>query len=207
MTLEVWLTYVLAVGVFCLMPGPTVILVIGQSLNEGKKSALPLASGVLLGDFVAMVLSLIGLGALLTASATLFLILKWLGVIYLLFLGVKTWRAEPGITGGNGDIESINKGRIFRSAFLVSFLNPKQIIFFVAFIPQFINASAAVSSQLIILMLTYLIVGLLNITFYSVFAGVFSQKVQCYKTRLILNRVGGGALVGAGLVTAATQQA
>ncbi|MFT6254445.1 MAG: threonine/homoserine/homoserine lactone efflux protein [Granulosicoccus sp.] len=75
MTFEVWIAFISVVLVFALIPGPTVILVVGQAMTHGKKSVIPLVSGVLLGDFVAMSLSLLGLGAVLAASATLFLVL------------------------------------------------------------------------------------------------------------------------------------
>jgi len=92
MTIEIWLTFVAVVLVFALIPGPTVILVVGQAIAHGKKSVIPLVAGVLCGDFVAMSLSLLGLGAILATSATLFFILKWFGVGYLIYLGIKTWR-------------------------------------------------------------------------------------------------------------------
>jgi len=83
MTIEIWLAFLTAVVVLFLIPGPIMILVISESITNGKKSVLPLVSGVLLGGFVAMSLSLLGLGAVLATSATLFQILKWLGVCYL----------------------------------------------------------------------------------------------------------------------------
>ena len=89
MTLEIWTTFVAVVLVFALIPGPTVILVVGQAISYGKKSVLPLVLGVLLGDFVAMSLSLLGLGAILSTSASAFMILKWFGVFYLMYLESK----------------------------------------------------------------------------------------------------------------------
>ena len=97
MTFEILSTFIAVVIVFCIIPGPTVILVIGQALSHGKKSVIPLVAGVLIGDFVAMSLSLLGLGVILATSATLFFILKWFGVLYLIYLGIKTWRENPNI--------------------------------------------------------------------------------------------------------------
>ncbi|BBI50705.1 hypothetical protein HORIV_31260 [Vreelandella olivaria] len=129
MTLEIWVTFVSVVFIFAIIPGPTVILVLGQAISHGKRSVLPLVSGVLLGDFVAMTLSLIGLGAVLATSATLFLILKWFGVGYLVYLGIKTWRELPEHSLPTMTASTMSTSNMFRSSFLVTALNPKDIVF------------------------------------------------------------------------------
>ena len=205
MTIEIWLAFVAAVAVFFVIPGPTMILVVSESINHGKKSVLPLVSGVLLGDFVAMSVSLLGLGAILATSATLFLVLKWLGVCYLVYLGIKTWRQNPDIlTKNKGNTGSSKK--MFGSAFIVTALNPKDIIFFVAFLPQFVNPASELLPQLLLLMGTFLIIDMLNIILYTVFARTMRSKINSVHPQRIINRVGGGALVGAGLVTATMQR-
>src|SRR5665213_3474384 len=93
MTLATWLAFVLASGILVLIPGPTVLLVVSYALGQGWRTALPMAVGVALGDFTAMTVSMLGLGALLAASATVFTLLKWGGAAYLVYLGVKLWRA------------------------------------------------------------------------------------------------------------------
>ncbi|WP_339074314.1 LysE family translocator [Teredinibacter turnerae] len=94
MNIEVWIAFASAVLVFCIIPGPTVILVMSQALSHGKKSVFPLVAGVLAGDLTAMTFSLAGLGGILAASSELFLILKWIGVAYLIYLGCKTFFAK-----------------------------------------------------------------------------------------------------------------
>ena len=204
MTIEILLTFIIAVIVFCIIPGPTVILVIGQALSHGKKSVVPLVAGVLFGDFIAMSLSLLGLGVILAASATLFFILKWFGVLYLIYLGVKTFRENPV----DFKIENNNFSQkdMFQSAFLVTALNPKDIMFFVAFLPQFVSSESSALPQLVILMFTFLFIVALNISFYTVFAGKISHKIQNYQARKRLNRIGGNSLIGAGLITATIQR-
>lgn len=209
MSIEIWLAFVVATVVFCIIPGPTVILVIGQAVTYGKKSVLPLVAGVLAGDLVAMTLSILGLGAILAASASLFMLLKWFGVFYLLYLGIKTWRQIPE-TLADTDFTTDKKVRqgwaMFRSAFLVTALNPKDIIFFVAFLPQFINPHADVLPQWLILMATLLCLVAMNISFYTCFAGAVRHRVQSYRARKRLNKIGGGALISAGLITATLQR-
>ena len=201
MTLEIWSAFVAVVFVFAIIPGPTVILVVGQAISHGKKSVTPLVAGVLLGDFVAMALSLIGLGAILAASATLFMILKWFGVGYLIYLGIKTWREEPQLESATFKGSGQSKLNMFKSSFLVTALNPKDIVFFVAFLPQFVNSNSAALPQLLILMFTFLAVISITITSFAIFAGVVRHKIQSYQARKRLNRIGGGALIGAGVIT------
>ena len=93
MSFEAWLAFAAASTVLLVIPGPTVLLVVSYALGQGWRTALPMAVGVALGDFTAMTLSMLGLGALLATSATLFTALKWLGAAYLVYLGLKLWRA------------------------------------------------------------------------------------------------------------------
>src|SRR5512143_643131 len=93
MTMESWAAFTAASMVLLIIPGPTVLLVVSYALGQGWRTALPMAIGVALGDFTAMTLSMLGLGALLAASATLFTVLKWVGAAYLVYLGIKLWRA------------------------------------------------------------------------------------------------------------------
>src|ERR1700737_5116797 len=93
MTFESWAAFFAASISLLIIPGPTVLLVVSYALGQGWRTALPMAVGVALGDFTAMTLSMLGLGALLAASAALFAALKWIGAAYLVYLGVKLWRA------------------------------------------------------------------------------------------------------------------
>jgi len=197
MTFEILTTFILVVVVFCIIP---------EALSHGKKSVIPLVAGVLVGDFVAMSLSLLGLGVILSTSATLFFVLKWFGVLYLIYLGVQTWRENPNIDKINIKSDKHTQKHMFKSAFLVTALNPKDIMFFVAFLPQFVSSSSPALPQLIILMFTFLFIVALNISFYTIFAGKISHKIQNYNARKNLNRIGGGSLIGAGLITAAIQR-
>src|SRR5215510_11672856 len=93
MAVETWLAFVGASVVLLIIPGPTVLLVVSYALGQGWRTALPMAVGVALGDFTAMTLSMLGVGALLATSAALFTALKWIGACYLVWLGIKLWRA------------------------------------------------------------------------------------------------------------------
>jgi threonine/homoserine/homoserine lactone efflux protein len=208
MTLDVWLTYTLAAAVVLIIPGPTILLVISQALAHGKRAVFPLAAGVLFGDFTAMVLSLMGLGTVLAVSGALFGVLKWLGALYLVYLGVKMWRATPDV------IEIPQKGAeehygrsLFARAYLVTATNPKGIAFFIAFLPQFVQPGAPVLPQLSVLGTTFLLLAGINAALYGLFAGGLRETLQRRSARRCFNRCGAVALVGAGVVTAALRRA
>src|SRR5581483_1998445 len=130
MTVQAWLAFVAAAAVLLAIPGPTVTLVIGYALGVGRRAAWATVAGVALGDFTAMTLSLLGLGAVLAASAALFTGLKWLGAGYLVYLGVRLWRAEP-VLDALGAADARSARAILGHAFAVTALNPKSILFFV----------------------------------------------------------------------------
>jgi len=205
MTIEVWLAFITSITVLFLIPGPVMVLVISRSITHGKKSVLPLVSGVLSGAFISISLSLIGLGAILAASATLFLVLKTLGAGYLVYLGVRTWRQKPQVIARDGSGASSFK-ETFGSACLITALNPKDLIFFVAFLPQFINSDSDSLPQILILMVTFLIVDLLSVVFFAVFSHVMRAKMDNIHTQVTINKVSGSALIGAGLITAMMQR-
>ena len=206
MDLEIYITYFLATTLILIIPGPTIILVISQAVTHGRKSAVPLAAGVVLGDFTAMTLSLLGLGALMAASAALFTLFKWIGVLYLLYLGINLWSANPKIDVFQGDQAGVCPRTLFKSSFIVTALNPKSIAFFVAFLPQFISPHSPALGQILILGGTFLVLAFLNALLYALFAGQLRESIKRTSVRKWFNRCGGTALIGAGFITAGMQR-
>jgi homoserine/homoserine lactone efflux protein len=206
MSIEIWIAFVLAATVVLIIPGPTIILVISQAMVHGRSTVLPLVIGVTLGDFTAMTLSLLGLGAVLSSSAALFSVLKWIGAVYLLYLGIKLWRSNPEKQEIRLSTAKASNQSLFKGAFIVTALNQKSIAFFVAFLPQFISAQSETLPQLLVLGATFLFLAALNATLYALFAGQLSDTMQNATVRRWFNRCGGGALVGAGFVTATLQR-
>ena len=206
MTAETWLLFVAASALVLAIPGPTVLLVVSHALAGGASSGWRTVPGVALGDAVAITVSILGLGALLAASAALFTLLKWLGALYLIFLGIRLWRSSAS----DARAASVAGDRAHRSAtwqaFAVTVLNPKSIAFFVAFLPQFVAADAPAWPQLVILALTFVTLATLNATLYALVAGTFRAKLQRLTTRRAGNKFGGAVLIGAGIVSAATQR-
>lgn len=207
MAMETWLAFALAAFIVLIIPGPTIVLVVGRAMSYGKRSVLPLVAGVTLGDFTAMTLSLLGLGAVMATSATLFTLFKWIGALYLIYLGVKTWRADPEAKLQSSHALAGSDWLLLRSAYVVTALNPKSIAFFVAFLPQFVDHRAATLPQFSVMIVTFLLLAALNAGLYALFAGQMFEQLQNARARRWINRTGGSALIGAGLLTAAMKRA
>lgn len=202
MSLEIYTAFFIAASIILIIPGPTIILVVSQAIAHGRRSVIPLVAGVLCGDFTAMVMSLLGLGAILATSAAIFMALKWIGALYLIYLGVTLWRSNPSTATGTLATREMTAGSLFKSSFIVTALNPKSIAFFVAFLPQFINPREALLPQLSILGTTFLILATINAALYAIFAGYLRDALKQAHIRKWFNRCGGCALIGAGVITA-----
>jgi len=199
MTIEVWLAFSIASSVLLIIPGPTILTVISYSVSHGYRAKVPLIIAVALGDSTALALSLLGLGVLLAESAFWFQVIKWVGGLYLLLLGLKLLMAGIKSAEAQQVSESTSKSTLFVNTYLVTALNPKGIVFFVAFLPQFINTSSNVAYQLWILAITFVALATFNATMYAVFAGRARLLLSSPKTQRILNFSGGSLLSVAGL--------
>jgi len=199
---ETWLAFTAAAAVLLVIPGPTILLVVSYALGQGWRTALPMAVGVALGDFTAMSLSLLGLGALLAASAAVFTILKWIGAAYLVWLGIKLWRA-----GGSLDVtprtDAASSWKMLGHAWLVTALNPKGFVFFVAFLPQFIDPRLAFLPQVSLCAATFLILAFANALAYALIASQARRVMRSPRTIGLVNKTGGSLLIGAGIATVA----
>lgn len=203
MSIEVWLAFVAASAALLVIPGPTVLMILSYALSQGRRVALATVVGVALGDFLAMTASLLGLGALVLASATLFQVLKWIGAAYLVWLGIQLLRARPA---QGRHVESglavIVPRKVLRHSATVAALNPKSIAFFLAFVPQFIQPAAPMVPQLIILIATFVGLGALVALSYALAAGQMRARISKASTLRMLNRTGGATLIGMGILTA-----
>lgn len=205
--MENWITFVLASSLILILPGPTIVLVITQAIAHGRKSALPLVVGVLLGDLTAMTASLLGLGAVMATSATVFFVFKWVGALYLIWLGVKLLMSKPdGVASSLHVPATVSAQSLLRSSFVVTALNPKSIAFFIAFLPQFIDPTREPGGQFLLYGGTFLVLATLNAALYAIFAVQLKQQIQREQVQRWFNRCGGCALVGAGVVTIGMKQ-
>jgi threonine/homoserine/homoserine lactone efflux protein len=209
MTLAQWLPFAIASAILVAIPGPTVLLVVSYALGHGRKFALATTAGVALGDLTAMTASMLGLGVLLAASAEMFMVLKWAGAAYLVYLGVKLWRApvmDADAVAGAAPAE-VRTSRIFAHAYAVTTLNPKSIIFFVAFVPQFIDPHVASVSQIAAFEATFVGLATANAFAYALLASAARRAIRKPSVQRAVNRTGGALLMSAGVFAAAWKKA
>ena len=203
MPLELWLAYVATSAIILAIPGPTILLVLSYSISQGRSATMPLVAGVALGDAVAITLSLIGLGTLLATSALWFTIIKWLGGLYLIYLGIKLIRSAnkplkmQSASSPGAQLSSPRK--LFGNAFIVTALNPKSIVFFIALLPQFISAAHPVTAQLWILGVTFVVLATLGATSYALFASSLRKFLAAPRAQKAYGLFGGGLLCAAGI--------
>jgi threonine/homoserine/homoserine lactone efflux protein len=201
MAIETWLAFVAATAVLLVIPGPTVLLVVSYALGQGWRAALPLALGVSFADLTAMSLSMLGVGVLLKASATVFAAIKWAGAAYLAWLGLSLWRAG-GALNATPQQAKARPLKMAAHAWLVTCLNPKGIVFFVAFLPQFIDPDAAFVPQMAILIATFMTMSFANSFSYALAAARAGGFVQNARALGLVNKTGGALLIGAAVATA-----
>jgi threonine/homoserine/homoserine lactone efflux protein len=210
MTFDHWLAFAAASAIMLAIPGPTVLLVISYAISHGRKVATATVAGVALGDFTAMTASMLGLGALLATSAAIFTALKWIGAAYLIYLGIKLWRAPVATSAEQADGADTNNERpvrIFLHTYVVTALNPKSIIFFVAFLPQFLDTSKPLTSQMLIMELTFIVLATCNAATYGFMASIARKTIRKPSVQKVVNRTGGSLMIGAGLLAASWKRA
>lgn len=190
-----WLAFVLSYTVISLIPGPSVMMVLGQALSHGLRVALLCVLGDLAGGVVVMTASYLGVGAILATSATAFLALKWLGVGYMIWLGLAQLRkashaAPPSATRG------------LRAGFLTGVLNPKAILFYMAFLTQFIDPAAPQLPQFLILLASASTVVALVLIGYALLAARLRAHLTTSRARRHADVAGGVSLLGGGALMA-----
>jgi threonine/homoserine/homoserine lactone efflux protein len=151
-----------------------------------------------------MTASMLGLGALLATSAMLFTVLKWVGAAYLIYLGIKLWRAPvsgQAAAVDDADVPAIRPLRVFLHTYAVTALNPKSIVFFVAFLPQFLDLTKPLFVQMSIFEVTFLVLATINAALYGLLASMARNTIRKPKVQRMVNRTGGSLMIGAGLLS------
>jgi len=199
MTVPLYLAFIAAAAFLLVIPGPTVLLVIGYGLAEGRNALWALVCGVTLGDALALTGSVAGLGAVLAASAAAFTILKYSGAVYLVSLGLTMLRSGGSLAPAP---TASSPSKKFAHAFAVTASNPKCILFFVAFLPQFVSPDHPAGPQLVLLGVTFVILSAITTTAYAVLSGAAGSRMHDPRRMTRLRRGGAGVMIGAGLLTA-----
>lgn len=199
MAVELWIAFLVATAALLIIPGPTILTVISYSVAHGKRAKLPLILAVAIGDSTALALSLVGLGAVLATSSSLFVLIKWAGGLYLIYLGIKLLRAGTADATPATPAAPDSLFKLFFNTWLVTALNPKGILFFVAFLPQFIDTTHAVAPQLWILSISFVVLATLNAFLYAQFAGSARRLLSSARAQRRFNVTGGSLLSVAGV--------
>ncbi len=186
------------------LPGPGVLMTINNAAQRGVQRTAAGIVGISLGVLMVAGLSATGLGVLLTTSATAFLVLKYIGALYLIYLGVKLWRTKSQIPSGSS-VSGASVPSCFYEGVLLSLSNPKSIVFFMSIFPQFVDPAKDYLSQLIVLALTF---SLLIVIIHALYASlVIMAKARFFKqgSGMLINKISGGLLVSFGIGLAASK--
>lgn len=201
MSIETWLAFVFASTMVVVIPGPNIVLTVNYALLNGRRSGLATVPGVALGALVGMCVSLAGAGAILTASATMFIVLKVAGALYLMWMAYQLWTAPVQPLTLEGERADAPLGRLFLRSFLISVLNPKGPVFYIAFVPQFIDPTAPAFGQFGVLIVTWIGVAMLNSVVWLYGASSLRSVFNSGMRMRLVNRLGASCLFVAGMAT------
>jgi threonine/homoserine/homoserine lactone efflux protein len=198
-----WGFFVVASVVLLLTPGPAVLFIVARSVQQGRAAGLVSVLGIHLGTIVHILAAAVGLSALLVSSALAFSIVKYLGAAYLIWMGVRTFMAgDPPADTPVFAPEPLH--RAFRDGFVVNLLNPKTAIFFLAFLPQFVDPTRApLHGQIIVLGLTFMGLGILSDGMFALLAGVAGDHLRSSRrAQRLLRWFSGTSFIGLGVTAA-----
>jgi threonine/homoserine/homoserine lactone efflux protein len=204
MSLHLYMAFVLTSAIVICSPGPTVLMVIADALAHHTRHAWSTVLGVGAGDLVAMSVSLAGAGAVLRTSATAFTVMKIIGGLYLVYLGLRsiyaTQKRGVAVEEMGAAMAARSARARFVTAFTVTVTNPKLILFFVAFVPQFISTSQSFVQQSAIYITTFDVMAMGNATLYAYMARTVGKKLTSGENQRRIGWVSGSILILAGMV-------
>jgi threonine/homoserine/homoserine lactone efflux protein len=198
-SLSTFLIFALASLALVLVPGPNHIYIAARGIAQGRAAGVASALGVETGTMVHIAAAAAGLSYVIARSATLFNVIKWAGVVYLIYLGIRALTSRQELRTQDADPQPLRK--IFLEGVIVNVLNPKVILFFLAFLPQFVDPEAgAVPLQVIILGSTLLVLGLITDLIYAAGAGALGRRMRNRSS--LMSRLSGVIYLGLGIATA-----
>lgn len=198
-----WVFFLTASLLIAVLPGPGVANIVGYALNSGQRTAFAAITGAVTGNLIAMLLSLAGMGALLEASPRVYKLAEFAGAAYLVALGlIGISRSRPPATADAGVRAAIPSRVAFVGSIAVSALNPKSIVFFVAFVPQFIASDGSYLAQSLVLAVTFASVVAITDTLYALLALRVAGFLRSPVTAVWVRRAGGLVLLCTGLAAA-----
>jgi len=206
MSFESWGSYAMACLVLSLIPGPSVLLIIGQALSLGMRGAMACLAVALLGGLGLILGALAGLGAVLASSAVLFQAIKWAGIAYLLWLGITQLHLARHTKAAPNDAPAPQsvKGS-FRSGFLTALLNPKSLVFYLAFLSQFLDPAHSTWISYVQLIVTSIVIAGISLLAYALLAERLRQRLTSPTAQRRIKTTTGGLYLGGGALMAASR--
>jgi threonine/homoserine/homoserine lactone efflux protein len=195
--------FLLASAVLLLTPGPAVLYIIARSVDQGRRAGLVSVCSIEVGNFMHVIAATFGLSALLLSSALAFTIVKYLGAAYLIYLGLRKLFTHEAIQApSNRQPQSLR--RIFSQGVVVAALNPKTALFFVAFLPQFVDPSqGAIAGQMLVLGCIFILLAVISDSMYALVAGTVGQRLKGSRSAIRAERyVVGSVYIGLGVTAA-----
>ncbi|CAH8210842.1 homoserine/homoserine lactone efflux protein [Vibrio aestuarianus] len=204
MDTHVWLAYVLTAIVFSLAPGSGTVNSISNGLSYGTRKSLAAIVGLQIGLAFHIILVGAGIGALVAQSALAFSIIKWVGVVYLIWLGIQKWRDHSSLVTSAAE-QALSSGSLLRRAVLINLTNPKSIVFLVALFPQFIDPSQDQLTQFLALGVTTVVIDSIVMLGYTSLAAQMGRFIRSDRVMSKINKVFGSMFVGCGALLAAAK--
>jgi homoserine/homoserine lactone efflux protein len=198
MNLHLFLAYCVAVAILVLLPGPIVTLVVANSLSQGSRSGLASVAGASIGNAILLGATAVGLVAFFALLSEIFQLVRWAGALYLIWLGIRAWRVHGGQGMALAPAEKRSLRALFLQGFLVAITNPKAIVFYIAFLPQFVDSQLPAARQLTVMIATMIVMALLSDSAYALLAGRARGWFTSPERRRLQSRISGTLLIGVG---------
>jgi threonine/homoserine/homoserine lactone efflux protein len=197
--------FLLASAVLLLTPGPAVLYIIARSVDQGRRAGFVSVCGIEVGNFMHVIAATLGLSALLLSSALAFTIVKYLGAAYLIYLGLRKLFTREAIQAPSTH-QPQSLWRIFSQGVVVAALNPKTALFFVAFLPQFVDPSqGAIAGQMMVLGCIFILMAVISDSIYALVAATVAQRLKGSRSAVRAERyVVGSVYIGLGVTAALT---
>ena len=206
MTLTLWLTFLVAALLISVSPGAGAVNSMSSGLRYGVRKSLPTIAGQQFGYGAQIVLVGAGLGAVVASSNTALMVIKWIGVLYLIWLGIQKWREPPVETSGDL-MAGFSPGQQFRNGAVVNLTNPKATVFLIALFPQFLVAGEPHGEQLATMGITLILVDILVMVGYALLASQLFRFMTTPRRQQQMNRVFGSLFVAAAVALASFRRA
>ena len=196
MNLHLFLAYCVAVAILLLMPGPIVTLVVANSLSHGTRSGLATVAGASIGNAILLGATAIGLVAFFALLSEIFEVVRWAGAVYLIWLGVKAWSAHGAQESAIVPAAKRSARVVLLQGFLIGITNPKAIVFYIAFLPQFVDSHLPPGPQLLVMTGSMIVMALLSDSAYALLAGRARIWFTAPGRRRLQSRITGTLLIG-----------